>query len=341
MNPASPLPGVVEVRPMVMLTGFLGAGKTTFLRSLLDDLLAREHRADVILNDRENAQIDSETLVGKAASIETLTESCVCCDGSDELYALILKSSTRDHDALLLELNGTADPIPLHESFTLLESKFCLRPRWQVCLIDSRHFGQRNAYNQLEELQLETASHYSLSWASQLSGKDELELEAAIQAINPHATRITPTLLADALSQAIRHNQRRLITTTNPRPEQSLTGRLQVKPTPDERHQIAHEFTGCNLILPQAVDSRRIQPWLNALPETVVRAKALLIHDDEPDCRYLYERVGQEVSPWPLTVRSLGKVPCSALFIGPDLDPEAILAQTRELLHPACHFAKP
>lgn len=65
MNPASLLPSVIEVRPMVMLTGFLGAGKTTFLRSLLDELSAREHRADAILNDRENAQIDSETLVVK------------------------------------------------------------------------------------------------------------------------------------------------------------------------------------------------------------------------------------------------------------------------------------
>lgn len=39
----APLSSVVALRPMLMLTGFLGAGKTTFLRSLLDDLATQEH----------------------------------------------------------------------------------------------------------------------------------------------------------------------------------------------------------------------------------------------------------------------------------------------------------
>ena len=56
------IPPLITIRPMLMLTGFLGAGKTTLLRSLLRELTAREHLADVILNDRENALIDKEAL---------------------------------------------------------------------------------------------------------------------------------------------------------------------------------------------------------------------------------------------------------------------------------------
>ena len=154
-----PLSAVVSVRPMLMLTGFLGAGKTTFLRSLLNELADREHLADVILNDRENARLDKETLKNHAANIEALTGSCVCCDGIDKLYDLILKASQSPHSVLLIELNGTADPVPLLESFTLLESKFCLRPRWQVCVLNARNFGKRGRFNELEQLQLETATH--------------------------------------------------------------------------------------------------------------------------------------------------------------------------------------
>ena len=49
-------------RPSLMVTGFLGAGKTTFMRSLLVDLHRRQIAADVILNDYENAEIDAGTL---------------------------------------------------------------------------------------------------------------------------------------------------------------------------------------------------------------------------------------------------------------------------------------
>ena len=72
---------------MLMITGFLGAGKTTLLRSLLDQLALKEHLADVILNDCENAQLDRETLRDHAASIDALTGTCVCCEGLDELSA--------------------------------------------------------------------------------------------------------------------------------------------------------------------------------------------------------------------------------------------------------------
>ena len=335
------LPPVVEVRPMLMLTGFLGAGKTTLLRSLLDELTSRDYLADVILNDRENALIDQQTLQEHAASVAALTGSCVCCEDTSEFYDLILKASKNRHNLLLIELNGTADPIPLLEAFTLLESAFYLRPRWQVCVIDARHFGNRGRFNDLESLQLETASHYYLSWSSQLTGKEELQFEQKVKEINPRASRTTASALADSLGQAIRQNHRHTVANNTDKKSRHTSTRFAVTaPTIPlhDRHQLAHEFTGCNIVFPKAVDASRITPWLEKIPESVIRAKALLTLDTEPDCRFLYERVGQKISPCPLTVRTISKVPCSALFIGADLQPEEILHLTREHLHPDCYF---
>ncbi|MBK1789887.1 hypothetical protein [Persicirhabdus sediminis] len=55
--------------------------------------------------------------------------------------------------------------------------------------------------------------------------------------------------------------------------------------------------------------------------------------------RYLYERVGLDVSPNPISARGNNKVPCSGIFIGADIDPEEILSITREYLHPECYLA--
>ncbi|MEM9017829.1 MAG: GTP-binding protein, partial [Verrucomicrobiota bacterium] len=46
-------------KPLLFITGFLGAGKTTFLRALLEELHGLNLTADVILNDYENADIDA------------------------------------------------------------------------------------------------------------------------------------------------------------------------------------------------------------------------------------------------------------------------------------------
>ena len=338
---------LIPVRPMLMLTGFLGAGKTTLLRALLDELRSLDHLADVILNDRENARIDRETLRDHAASIEALTDSCVCCEGLDELCRMILKVAQSKHELLLIELNGTADPVPLQETFTLMESKFLLHPRWQVCVIDARYFGQRSQFRELEKLQLETASHYYLSHTANLTEQDEGELLQVVEGVNPRASRTTAAELAGALSQMIEGNQGPRFAQGERKREKERgsdfsMGKISKSPQRHlhERHQVAHEFTGCNIVFPEPVDSSRVTAWLEALPESVIRAKALITVRSDLDCRFLYERVGMEISPNPIPVRTIEKIPCSGLFIGPDLQPAEILELTREILHPLCHFPK-
>ena len=53
---------LLSVRPVVVLTGFLGAGKTTLLKSLLKSCQNEDLRADVILNDFSDAELDSATV---------------------------------------------------------------------------------------------------------------------------------------------------------------------------------------------------------------------------------------------------------------------------------------
>lgn len=335
----------VGVRPMLMITGFLGAGKTTLLRAIVGFLTEFGYAADVILNDRENARIDQEALSDHAASVAALTGSCVCCEGLDELCGTVLKVSKSEHDLLMIELNGTADPVPLQETFTLLESQFLLQPRWQVCVLDARKFGHRNRFQELGELQLQTASHYYLSRTEEMSESELQVVRDRVKGVNPRASQATAAGLASSLAQAIRlgalpafasgrhQGQRDRIAGVSP-------GFSRV-PHLHDKHHLAHQFTGCNIIIPDGIAPELPIPWLEKLPDSVIRAKALMTLETDQDCRFLFERVGLEVSPNPIPVRRIGKIPCSALFIGPDLDPGEILELTREHLHPDCHFPKP
>jgi len=336
------LPSVVKMRPMLMFTGFLGAGKTTLLRELLEKLVTKEILSDVILNDRENAYIDRARLKGLALNAKALTGACVCCDGYHDIMDMMHKSAESKTDVLLIELNGTSDPTPLLESFTLLESKFVLRPRWQICVIDPRHFGERSRFKGLEALQLETASHYYISWSTTLSADEESKIEEQIKVINPRASRTNASQLAEDLDRSIQKNQN--YTLVSQKKNDKRYNMLDVgvassaATKSDERHALAHEFTGCQILIPEPVESSRIGKWLEKLPDSVIRVKALICKSSDADQRYLYERVGDVISPEPEHPYSHNEVTCSGVFIGADLDPVEILKITREYLHPACHF---
>jgi len=329
------LPPLVGVRPMVLLSGFLGAGKTTFLRLCLKALTEHHLVADIILNDRENPEIDCETLRDHAASVSALAGSCVCCEGLDELAGLVIQASQTRHDVLFVELNGTADPVPLLESFTLLESRFLMRPRWQVCVIDARHFGSRGNFSGLEELQLETASHFVISHQEGVSEARHEDLRARVQDINPRASETNARSLAQQLVQAVAQNRPVTVGRAGI-PERTVNWSLPMPRSLSTRHQLAHEFTGCQILLPEPLPSANLRSWLLDLPESVIRAKALVRTVEHPDARYLFERVGRDLSPNPLRVAISERVPASAIMIGADLEPSVLLEAARRQLDENC-----
>ena len=306
-------------------------GKATFLRALLAALHPWQLRADVILNDYENALLDAETLRDSAASIEAIAASCACCEGLDFLVDLSLSANASRNDLLLVEVNGTADPIPLLESFILLESKLRRHPRWQVCVIDARNFGKRGAYRSLEEIQLETASHFHLSHAGEISILERNLLYERIRAINPTASETTPQLMAAELAKAANRDMRLLLTRQPPQRD-----RLVPPPVRSLGRAPAHQFTGCQILLPNRLRRSSVWSWLAALPPSVIRAKALVTTEDEPGVRRLFERVGLEIMADPLEVSISPRVPASAILIGPSLDPDELLEITRRELGSQC-----
>ena len=204
MNDVYKLPELSEVTPLVLITGFLGAGKTTLLRELLIAIRGAELESDVILNDYADANLDSATLEELATSIEPLTAVCACCEGFDFLLEMAVKSADSDSDLLFIELNGTADPVPIVEAFALLEEKMKRHPRWQICVINPQLFGSREGYADIENLQLQTASHVYFSHTDEGSASEEVI--AKIRAVNPEVSILTNTELKEMVVSALSLN---------------------------------------------------------------------------------------------------------------------------------------
>src|SRR4051812_41861195 len=96
--------------PVCIVTGFLGAGKTTLVKRLLGS--GHGPRTGVILNEIGVAGIDAGFELSHA--FVELKDSCACCVQSADLEAAVREVLAQAHvERIVLETTGLAEPLPL------------------------------------------------------------------------------------------------------------------------------------------------------------------------------------------------------------------------------------
>ena len=118
--------------PITLLTGFLGAGKTTMLNRLLSD--PDSGQIAVIVNEFGEIGIDGDLIVRRDEEMMELSNGCICCEGKDDLvgalYSLYkkrlgLEKPKISFDRVIIETTGLADPAPLAQLF-FTDMNLCL-----------------------------------------------------------------------------------------------------------------------------------------------------------------------------------------------------------------------
>jgi G3E family GTPase len=110
-------PKPVKKVPIILLSGFLGAGKTTTLQHLLEN--SDGAKIGVIVNDVASVNIDAKLVAASQDGVVELQNGCACCSLADELLGSVntLLSNGRTFDALVVELSGVADPIAIKQNW--------------------------------------------------------------------------------------------------------------------------------------------------------------------------------------------------------------------------------
>ncbi|HEX9998799.1 MAG TPA: GTP-binding protein [Abditibacterium sp.] len=128
--------------PIALVTGFLGSGKTTFMRHLLRDAANRGIKVGVVINEFGVADIDGSILRESGADmLGSLAGGCACCSSQDEMIWTMIELGRLPResqpDVVLLESSGLADPLVMLDGLTVAALLPLVRVASVVCVVDA------------------------------------------------------------------------------------------------------------------------------------------------------------------------------------------------------------
>jgi len=135
--------------PILLVTGFLGSGKTTFINWLLEN--HPQLKISVILNEFGDTPLESQFIKQHTENIIELANGCMCCVAKSDIprvVTYILEHSPQT-EYILIEASGLSDPDPVREALqnppisdsTYLEST--------LCIVDAVNFDQMRLQHSL------------------------------------------------------------------------------------------------------------------------------------------------------------------------------------------------
>ena len=128
--------------PITVLTGYLGAGKTTLINHVLNN--QEGYKVAVIVNDIGEVNIDAD-LIGKGgivqeedSSLVPLQNGCICCTLKVDLMQQIVDIiKQKKFDYILIEASGVCEPLPIAQTITVLSDQTEQYGLPKICRLDN------------------------------------------------------------------------------------------------------------------------------------------------------------------------------------------------------------
>ncbi len=317
--------------PFTILTGWLGAGKTTALNRMLAN--AGGKRIAVLVNELGRISIDTQLIVGRGGDVLELAGGCVCCkvDIKNDLWdgiGEIVRRTAPDH--VVLETTGIAEPAAILEGLARAASgeeswrartaneKLLDRvtPAGVVCVVDAESGGDAIATRDEARCQVESADRVLLAKLDVASPEAVRRLHAMLDTHAPHAERAA--FPDDELGW-------RAMTSwvVEPRAVRAWSTRPNAHAHGHGAHHHANQLIAVSFADDAPLVGERVLAAIEALGPRLVRAKGF-VHVAGEARRGFVERAGirTELSyrePWGADPRR-----SEIVLIGDDLDEAAI-----------------
>ncbi len=304
--------------PFTILTGWLGAGKTTALNRMLAAQTGK--KIAVLVNELGRISIDTQLIIGRGGDVLELAGGCVCCkvDLKNDLWDGIGEIVTRANpDSVVLETTGIAEPAAILDGLVKVRDEVRERilPAGVICVVDAESGGAALGKRDEAREQVMAADRVLLAKLDVASPEAVRAVHAQLDELAPHAERASfrdDEAGARALTAWV----------IEPRPLRAWREREH---THDEGHQHHHgnQLVAISFADDSPLVGERVMSVVESLGERLVRAKGF-VHLAGDDRRGFVERAGirttlTHLEPWGASPRRTELV-----LIGDGLDEGAI-----------------
>ncbi|WP_424767208.1 GTP-binding protein [Paenibacillus sp. sgz302251] len=287
--------------PVTVLSGYLGAGKTTIMNHVLNNRDGL--KVAVIVNDLSELNIDASLIQeggGLSRTDEKLVEmsnGCICCTLREDLLKEVEKLAKENRfDYILIESTGVGEPVPVAQTFTYIDeeqgidlTQFC-RLDCMVTVVDAYRFW--HDYSSGETLldrsqavdagdtrevvdllidQIEFCDVLILNKCDLVGEAELAELESVLRALQPRATFIR--------TSKGQIDPKEILNTSLFNFEEASQSAGWIKEMTAPAHTPETEEYGISSFVYERVKPfhpERLMEWMEEWPEEVVRAKGMV-----------------------------------------------------------------
>lgn len=174
-----------------IISGFLGAGKTTFIKKLIKDLYQGE-KVVILENEFGKINIDEETLERERIAVKPIQAGCICCSSSMSLSKGIIEIMKEfQPERIIVEPTGIAKLSEVKKILQYEELECICELDHIVTIVDAKNYYKR-AMISLEffEDQIRTSRVIFLSKTNELDETARNQVIAAIKKVNPGSSII-------------------------------------------------------------------------------------------------------------------------------------------------------
>ena len=306
------------VTNVILITGFLGSGKTTFLNRMVKKV-PEDQKMMILMNEFGEVGLDGTLIEGDDYDMLEISRGsifCVCVK-TDFIKALNDVARTIQPDLLIVESTGVANPAALKKdlSLSIFNDRFLLKD--QICIVDAACFADvYEAYASVEK-QIESSSLFLINKVDLATAEQIDATKKLVRKHNPSAQFIETTFSDIPIEQffAGSGEDESASAESVPLTAEELDEAIEELIQNPDADAVPPDRLMSAVYLWQGTDIDSFSSMIPSLPEKLIRSKGVLDCNGE---RYLFNLVMAQHTVEPYApVKDVTPLLNQVVFIGP------------------------